>query len=194
MRRPKLVHSPPNPECTRECTIHHSCRLAGYCPRQAKDMGIRYYAYPITADQYPLAQEDPCAFHGVDPVMDAWAPENEKPEMLYLDKCWRELQTMLGSSSGRPGRPAHQLVDGHVTQTETGWIPHEVALSPAQVAEIAADLKTVNEADVRRALPDFGSHQPDDEKFEYVAQYLGEAQRFTAALADSGRGLVYMIG
>lgn len=157
-------------------------------------MGIRYYAYPITADQYPLARENPCAFHGVDPLMDAWGPKDGKPEMLYLDKCWRELQTLLGPSLERPNRPAHQLVDGRVTDTGAGWIPYELALSPAQVAAIAADLKTVNEADVRRALPEFGSHHPEDEEFEYVTQYLAEAQRFTAALADSGRGLVYMIG
>jgi hypothetical protein len=31
-------------------------------------MGIRYYAYPIAADQYEDALKDPCLFHGADPL------------------------------------------------------------------------------------------------------------------------------
>ncbi|MEO6944795.1 MAG: DUF1877 family protein [Lacisediminihabitans sp.] len=157
-------------------------------------MGIRYYAYPITADEYPLALENPCAFHGSDPLMDAWGPEDMKPEMLYLDKCWKELQTLLAPVPRQPNRPALQLVDGQVTHTETGWIAYERALGPAQVAAIAADLKTVSELDIRRMLPRFRSPHADNEEYEYVAQYLADAQRFTTDLADSGRGLVYIIG
>ncbi|HEU4807139.1 MAG TPA: hypothetical protein VFT01_02670, partial [Homoserinimonas sp.] len=75
-------------------------------------MGIRYYAYPITEDQYPLAVENPCRFHGSDPLMDAWGPADKKPDMLYLDKCWQQLQTLLGPGSGISDRPAFQPVEG----------------------------------------------------------------------------------
>ena len=158
-------------------------------------MGIRYYAYPITAEQYPLAVQNPCRFHGSDPLMDAWGPADEQPEMLYLDKCWRELQALLGPQSGVADRPALRLVEGHVTDVGMGWIPYERALSPAQVQAVAADLATIGESDIRRLLsaPSRREDSPDQE-FEYVAQYLAAAQEFTAGLARNGRGLVYMIG
>lgn len=158
-------------------------------------MGIRYYAYPITAEQYPLALTKPCAFHGSDPLTDAWGPQEMKPEMLYLDKCWNELQHLLASPSGQPDRPALQLVDGRVTFTPRGWIPYERALSPSQVEAVAADLKTVNEADIRRMVSEFPSwYVSSEQTYQYVAQYLAEAKQFTTRLARGGWGLVYLIG
>lgn len=158
-------------------------------------MGIRYYAYPIAAEDYLAARENPCRFHGADPLADAWGLHDQQPEMLYLDKCWRELQILLGSPVGDSPRPAAQLVQGQVTDTDMGWIPHEQALSPEEVGAIAADLATVGESDIRKALPRF--NRPDDsedQEFEYVAQYLAEAKKFTAHLASQGYGLVYLIG
>jgi hypothetical protein len=158
-------------------------------------MGIRYYAYPITAEQYPLAVENPCRFHGADPLMDAWGPVDEQPEMLYLDKCWYELQMLLGPQSGIADRPALQLVEGRVTEVGMGWIPYERALSPAQVHAVAADLATVGEPDIRRLLPTLNRWKDSaNREFSYVAEYLAAAQEFTAALAKDGRGLVYRIG
>ena len=59
----------------------------------------------------------------------------------------------------------------------------------------AEDLATVGETDIRYAPPLFNSpRDSEEEEFEYVAQYLAEATRFTARLADEGRGLVYLIG
>jgi hypothetical protein len=166
-----------------------------YWGAQPIGMGIRYYAYPITADEYAVAVEDPCAFHGSDPLMDAWGPAELKPEMLYLDKCWSYLQVLLGSGSGESDRPALQLVDGKVTDTGTGWIPYEHALSPEQVKAVMSDLETVGESDIRRMLADNPrSDGRAESDFEYVAQYLEAAKRFTAQLARSNRGLVYMIG
>lgn len=57
--------------------------------------------------------------------------------MLYLDKCWRELQLLLANP---PRRAAQKLVDGQVTHTHGGWISHERALSPAEVKAVAADV------------------------------------------------------
>ena len=158
-------------------------------------MGIRYYAYPMTAEQYPLAVENPCRFHGADPLMDAWAPGDDQPEMLYLDKCWHELQVLLGPESGVTDRPALQLVEGLVADVGIGWIPYERALSPVQVQAVAADLPTIGESDIRRSLPAL-IHWNDapEQEYRYVAQYLAAAQEFTATLARNHRGLVYMIG
>ncbi len=158
-------------------------------------MGIRYYAYPITAEDYPRALENPCAFHGADPLMDAWGPIAEQPEMLYLDKCWRHLQVLLGPTTEGERRPASRLVEGDVTMTGEGWLPHEQVLSPAEVREIAVDLAVVGEAHVRDAMPDLPSWDRDgSEEFDYVMEYLAKAQEFTAALARTGRGLIYLIG
>ena len=128
--------------------------------------------------------------------MDAWGGPDDTPEMLYLDKCWRELQVLLGPRSGIENRPALQLVNGSVTDTPTGWIPHERALSPEEVRAIADDLATVGESDIRRLMPlitgrDAGE---DDGEYRYVAQYLAVAKGFTQKLAREGRGLVYLIG
>jgi hypothetical protein len=158
-------------------------------------MGIRYYAYPITAEQYPLAVENPCRFHGADPLMDAWAPVDERPEMLYLDKCWHELQVLLGPESGVTDRPSLQLVEGRITDVGMGWIPYERALSPVQVQAVAADLATIGDSDIRRLLPALNRwNDSPEQEYRYVAEYLAAAQEFTTALARNRRGLVYMIG
>lgn len=158
-------------------------------------MGIRYYAYPITADEYPRALENPCPFHGRDPLMDAWGPSDARPEMLYLDKCWWELQELLGTVSEAPKRPAFQLVEGRVTDTPTGWIPFERALSPDQVKAVAADLSTVSEQDVRRMLSESQDPRASrPEEYDYIVHHLAAAQAFTESLAANGLGLVYLIG
>lgn len=158
-------------------------------------MGIRYFAYPIAAEDYPAAREDPCPFHGADPLADAWGLRDQRPEMLYLDKCWRELQILLSSPAGASTRPAARLVQGQVTHTDMGWIPHEQALSPEAVSAIAADLATVDESDIRKTLRRF--NRPDDsedQEYEYVTQYLADAKEFATRLAREGLGLVYLIG
>jgi len=158
-------------------------------------MGIRYYAYPIAAADYPRAVADPCPFHGSDPLADAWELERAKPEMLYLDKCWHELQALLGPAPGEPAREAFQLVEGQVTYVDQGWIAFERALSPAQVQAIAADMATVGETDVRNLLADYrGSGDSWESERRYIEQYLADAQEFTSRLASDGRGLVYLIG
>jgi len=157
-------------------------------------MGIRYYAYPIAADDYLRALEDPWPFHGSDPLMDAWGTDATRPEMLYLDKCWRELQGLLGASRGEPFRAAFQLVKGQVTHVEDGWIPFEHALSPAQVQSVAEDLATVTDEDITRLVGSCSACEDPDSEHQYVAQFLAAAQEFTARLAADGRSLVYLIG
>lgn len=149
-------------------------------------MGIRYYAYPIDRDLVELASRDPRAFLSDDPLMDAWGPPEERPPMLYLDKCWSRLQMLFGDGSERP-RASAALVHGQVTHTGYGWIPHIQVLDPADVAEFARDIVCVDEEEVR-ALTD------DETERDYVLRYLADAKGFVTRLAARGDGLVYLIG
>jgi hypothetical protein len=61
------------------------------------------------------------------------------------------------------------------------------------VQDVAADLNTVTEKDVDRWLamdPLLGY----GEQKEYVLEFLGRAQRFTALLAQQKLALIYKIG
>ncbi|GGF27078.1 DUF1877 family protein [Subtercola lobariae] len=160
-------------------------------------MGIRYYAYPINAADYERARQNPCLFHGDDPLFDAWGKEEDRPDMLYLDKCWQEFQYLFGVSESRPARPAFMLVQGEVEFTSTGWIAFERALSPAQVREVAADLATITSETLRAEISDLMTLRPNEtseQEFDYVSPLLADAKSFVSRLAEQGKGLVYLIG
>ncbi len=114
--------------------------------------------------------------------------------MLYLDKAWRQLHELFD----RVCPAASPLVDGDVTHCSFGWIPHLGVLDPSEVVLIAAALSTVSESDVlTEPLPAHigdGLLRDISEELDYVVQYLEEAKKFTAALAEDSLGLVYMIG
>jgi hypothetical protein len=170
-------------------------------------MGIRYYAYPLPEEHVGFAREEPRAFFSRDPLADAWglaevdpeAPDptgavaSEPPLMLYLDKCWRELQSLLAGASIEGSRAAYDLVQGDVEMDGDGWWPYFGVLDAARVQAVAADLNTVTEKDVDRWLamdPLLGY----GEQKEYVLEFLGRAQRFTALLAQQKLALIYKIG
>ena len=160
-------------------------------------MGIRYYAYPVAQDLVGLALQSPEKFLAEDPLADAWQLGRDRPPMLYLDKCWSELQALLGASEDRPARRSFALVEGAVTHTDEGWLPFYRALSPYDVRQVADDLAKVDANDVNRLLaehPRWGEHHGEEMEREYINQYLTDAQSFTAELSRDGLGLVYMIG
>lgn len=160
-------------------------------------MGIRYYAYPIDAALVDVARASPRQFMSRDPLLDAWGPVDERPPMLYLDKCWREFQLLFGDFNGRTPRPALALVEGYPVMHSEGWDSHIAVLDADQVAEVGTDLGSVTEDDVREMLtPDGGAYPQDgfDGELGYVMQYLRAAQEFTALVAGKGQGLVYLIG
>jgi hypothetical protein len=160
-------------------------------------MGIRYYAYPVEPEMIDLARKDPRAFVGDDPLADAWGPLDERPPMLYLDKAWREFQLLLATPEHASPRPALSLVDGRVTHTGMGWIPHFAVLSPEQVSAVSADLATVSEPDIRTMIAGGQRVFPQDGiegEISYVFRYLRDAQTFCAELSEKGLGLAYMIG
>jgi len=157
-------------------------------------MGIRYYAYPVAPQSIEDAKRTPYEHLGGDPLMDAWGPIEDKPRMLYLDKCWRELQVLLGET-----RPARSLVEGQVVMNAEGWDGHTSVLDPAEVATIADDLARVKDDEVsamiaRDRVAYFGREIDTDAELQYVLKYLHDAQEFTRELADDELGLVYLIG
>jgi hypothetical protein len=160
-------------------------------------MGIRYYAYPVDAELLEIAKTSPRSFLGDDPLMDAWGPIDEKPHMLYLDKCWRDLQMLFSGDGTSPARSASALVKGQVTHTNGGWIAYEAVLDPAQVSEIALDLATISPTEVRSVLTaqrTLGLNDDFEKEIEYVTHYLRGALAFTKGLSELGNGLVYTIG
>lgn len=158
-------------------------------------MGIRYYAYPLPAEFVERARTDPHLFLSADPLADAWGPAEDRPTMLYLDKCWSLLQRLTQPAFGTPPRPAYRLFEGDVTFVHDGlaWMPWTRALSPDEVAEVARDLCLLDTNDIRALFqrPDFHAREDD---FGYLAHYLAEAQSFVTRMTQSGSGLVYLIG
>lgn len=165
--------------------------FAGPGMRDGRGMGIRYYAYPVHPDQIEAARREPFDFLSPDPLMDAWGPADERPRMLYLDKCWYELQRLLAPAEADPRpRMAFELVRGAVQETDRGYIPYTAVHDPDVVAAIALDLERVRPVEddaadaIGRCFVDAG----------YINSYLAAAQQFTSDLAAEGFGLVYLIG
>ncbi|GAA1642199.1 DUF1877 domain-containing protein [Georgenia ruanii] len=158
-------------------------------------MGIRYYAYPLAPDVVADAVDEPRSFLSDDPLADAWGlGRPRRADMLYLDKCWRQLQRLTHPPDGAP-RPAHALFAGNVTHTSEGWMPWTAVLTPAAVDEVARDLALLDASDVDALLaPDGGGTAGADDERRYVNHFLHEAQTFTARLQPRGWGLVYLIG
>lgn len=163
-------------------------------------MGIRYYAYAFNADQTEAALADPNLFLSADPLADAWGfPHGAveavtnfeqsvpKSEMLYLDKAWSGLQLITAPTDRNdPLRPACRMFEGQVTPLEMGWIPWVRAILPEEVPDIANDLASLLREDWHKTVRVDG-HQ-------YISEFLSRSAQFTAQLASSARGFVYMIG
>ncbi len=158
-------------------------------------MGIRYYAYPLPAEFVERARTDPHLFLSADPLADAWGPAEDRPKMLYLDKCWRHLQALTRPDHGAaPPRPAYRLFEGEVSYVEDGaHLPWVRVLDPEEVAEIARDLALLDEDDLRTWTVETGLSRARED-FDYIKHYLAAAKDFIARMVPAGWGLVYLIG
>jgi hypothetical protein len=117
--------------------------------------------------------------------------------MLYLDKCWRDLQILFSGDGTSPERSASALVKGQVTHTHEGWIAHIAVLDPVQVRNMSEDLATITPIEVRSVLtakPALALNDDFEKEVEYVSHYLRAALAFTTGLSELGNGLVYTIG
>ena len=160
-------------------------------------VGIRYYAYPVAAELADIAECSPRDFISSDPLMDAWGPQEERPPMLYLDKCWRNLQVVLGPRGTEKARVAYELVRGEVTMRADGWDAFVRYLEPTTVGSIAGDLAAVDECQVMDGVAELRRQRPIDDyasEVDYTLEYLSAAVGFTTDLARQGKGLVYLIG
>ena len=167
-------------------------------------MGIRYYAYPRHPDHYEAAAEDPRSFMSDDPLGDAWGlvPNGDGtstmggkavPPMLYLYKCWPHLQSLTTTPLGGHS-PAHALFAGEPTMLNGGlcWEGFAKALSPAEMKEIAEDLKDATLFDDRDAFePGVIEDMPSE--LHYAQHYLEKAKDFAQEMSDKGLGAVYLI-
>ena len=161
-------------------------------------MGIRYYASPVLAADVEIAQADPRAFMCCQRAAERQDALDYPPRSLYLDKCWRQLQDLLGPTGDQPARPSFQLVEGQVTNTSRGWDSFRKVLSPEQVLDVARDLALIGEQEVLAArVREFGGTgviNDDPDELRYVMQYLDDAKAFVAELAEENLGLIYTIG
>ncbi|NVM96843.1 DUF1877 family protein [Arthrobacter wenxiniae] len=160
-------------------------------------MGIRYFALPVPAQLVGIARINPRAFLSDHHFWESWSDPPDRPEGLFLDKAWQDLQWLLGPGDAGPARAAYELVRGAVTQYGYGWIPYDRVLDQGQVADVARDLATVSlAAPYQGYTPQFS---PDwaaikDSQCGSLDTYLGKAANFTQQLAEQGLGLIYSIG
>lgn len=150
-------------------------------------MGIRYFAHPVSPRQ--IAQSRQCprgCFDGAD-AWEHWEP-GEEPR-LNLDKCYPELQWILGEAETNPARPSYALVEGEVTHTPWGWVAHRRVLDNAEAQLIAADLNDIlGNAELTDVGCRFGDREP------HAIENLIKARDFTHRVADAGFGIAYAIG
>lgn len=158
-------------------------------------MGISYFALPVPPHMVDIARINPRAFLSDEHFWESWSDPPDRPEGLYLDKCWRDIADLLAGTD--PPRDAFELVRGEVTQYGYGWIPYVRVLSASQVLAVANDLACVKPAELYqgylpRVSPDWAAIM--DGRRGHVQSYLEAAQQFTARLASQGFGLIYSIG
>ena len=148
-------------------------------------MGIRYFAHPVSPRQIEQSRECPRVCLEGEDSWEHWAP-NEEPT-LDLDKCYPELQRLLG---GEVPRPAYALVEGDVTHMGYAWRPFRRTLDVDEVRKIADGLDDLLAAVDASDLPGcrFGSPR------KCVAHNLPRARDFARRVAEAGFGIHYLIG
>lgn len=148
-------------------------------------MGIRYFAYPVSPRQIAQSHECPRGcFDGAD-AWDRWGPGDEPT--LDLDKCYPELQWLLG---GEEPRPSYALVEGAVRYTGYGWESFRRTLAVDETRAIADDLVELFTTSNALDLPEcrFGDGH------DCAARNLVKARDFARRVADAGFGIHYRIG
>jgi len=113
-------------------------------------------------------------------------------DSLSLDKAWCLLGRVLHPNNDLPPRPAHRLVESHITFPWGYGAPHissSTFLEPAELSCAWEDLMTVTEQDVRRELDGVPFADVD-----YVLHHLAAAKEYFARLVDRGCGVRFYIG
>ncbi|WP_306512164.1 DUF1877 family protein [Janibacter hoylei] len=158
-------------------------------------MGIRYMAYAFDPHQTEQALERTVTVLCGYCAHEAWGARvlRRDEDTLDLDKAWSDLQRAAAPAEYEPARPAFRMFEGEPTWTDRGHLPWMRALAPAEVPAIAEDLVVLDDAAVaRRVVQRHGERGP--EYAAYTLDHLQSARSFVAALAHTGRGMVYTIG
>ncbi len=148
-------------------------------------MGIRYFAYPVSPRQ--IAQSHACprgCFDG-DDAWEHWGPGDEPT--LNLDKCYPELQWILG---GDEPRASFALVEGAVTHTGFGWQSFRRTLNVNETRTVADDLDSLLAVPNAISVPKCRFGSPHD----CASENLVRARDFARRVADAGFGIHYCIG
>lgn len=115
----------------------------------------------------------------------------------YLDKAWSALQSLTRPiPDAREEAPAYSMFEGRVTMRGMGWDPWVRTILPEEIPAIRDDLCAFDEPRVRAWAVGWRSPfgADDGDEIRYVLDFLERAKEFVKALADDGRGMVYMIG
>ncbi|ROQ38485.1 uncharacterized protein DUF1877 [Frondihabitans sp. PhB188] len=168
-------------------------------------MGIRYYAYPVLADDIALARQNPLDYMNNNPIVDHDDPDDDRL-VLELDKSWQYFQRLFVWPHRYPDDPCLKLVQGEVQYPNgyaEGYRCHYAVLEPSEIAEIALWITHVDKVDVLAmflASERWRGRMDDEaadrlrEDVSYVGHYLEKAKEFTARTAAAGHGVVYRIG
>ncbi|HEY5783987.1 MAG TPA: DUF1877 family protein [Microlunatus sp.] len=158
-------------------------------------MGIRYYGWAVSRDEVIEATDDPWpVIRRADQRHDLAGWTNTS-----LDKAWWRMQALFSAERTRVRRPGYDLVAGAVTYPEEaalGYLPHIGVIDRDHVREIALDLASVKDVDVRQHSAElrYSDESRRESDREYLTHYLGVARSFTEDAAAQGHGIVYSIG
>jgi hypothetical protein len=158
-------------------------------------MGIRYHGWAVSRDEVIEATDDPW------PVIRRADQRHHLAGWTNtsLDKAWWRMQALFSSEQTRVRRRGYDLVAGDVTYPEEaalGYLPHIGVIDRDRVREIALDLASVKDVDVRQHSTDlrYSDESRRESDREYLTYYLGVARSFTEDAAARGHGIVYSIG
>lgn len=154
-------------------------------------MGIRWYGWEISREELRRAESDPW------PVIRAADARSYDPDwgVIGMDKAWSGMQRLFSdpSESGHfQPRPAFGLVAGNVTYPDGAcgeYLPYIGLLDEDSVRQIAQDLQTVSDADLRA---DAEAWEPCGYPSE-LSHFVPIAREFTADAASRGHCLIYVI-
>jgi hypothetical protein len=155
-------------------------------------MGIRHHAVAVRPECLHIERQLFDLNRHLDALASGCPASDDWYDHLSLDKAWCLLGRVLHPGIDLPPRPAHRLVESHITYPwgyAAPYISSSTFLEPAELFDAWEDLMTVTEQDVRRELDGV---RPDD--VDYVLHHLAAAKEYFTRLVDRGCGVRFYIG
>ena len=155
-------------------------------------MGIRHHADAVRPECLHIERQLFDLNRRLDALASTCPDWEDWYDSLSLDKAWCLLGRVFQPDSGVKPRPAHRLVESHITYPWGHEAPHissSTFLEPAELYAAWQDLMTVTDEDVRRELKGV---RPDD--VDYALHHLAAAKEYLGRLVDRGCGVRFYIG